>query len=106
MKKLSELMREGAKLHPQCTGDFADFGAENNIISTCAIGAAAVAAHQIFPRMKVDFEDPDDVYRVIKRACGTDLHQKVSVQQEIVKLNDDEGETREAIADWLASIDL
>jgi hypothetical protein len=104
MKKLSELMREGAKLHPQCEGDFAIFDDTGNVIATCAIGCMALATDPL-----VDLKNDDGVYGAIEQASGIKLldvrHRDGTVNlplaQHIWRKNDIRHMTREQIAEWL-----
>jgi hypothetical protein len=109
MKKLSELMHAGAKLHPQCKGDFAMFDDAGNVIATCAIGCMALAADPF-----VDLKNDEGVYGVIEQATGVNLldvayydrQKSLPLAQWIWQKNDIHKQSREFIADWLKSIAL
>ena len=84
--KLSAAIRIGAKLRPQCRAFYAEDGA------TCALGAAFEAITHRLPKM----DDPE-LDSVLDPLAPT------AVLREVVTRNDD-GQTREEIADWLESI--
>lgn len=103
--KLSEAMREGAKLRPKAIGYLFDKGEDGQICS-CAIGAAMECARgfsnelwgagmddakEIFPQLKEFISGPVDG---INRSIATT----------IINLNDSRDWSREEIADWLESI--
>ena len=97
--RLSEAIRLGAMLGPQCFGD--GFGPNN---ATCAIGAALLAAGQkdssvsiweVFPITSLPYKCP---------VCGAGsnyLHIKHGFGWAITHLNDAHRWTRERIADWV-----
>lgn len=82
--KLSEALRRGAALRPQCRNTFF------NGIGTCALGAIAEARGWI-PRA----EKNSGVYEFVPEGRGN-LGGEISVRN-------DDGESRESIAAWLES---
>jgi hypothetical protein len=102
--KLSEAIREGAKLHEQYFG--AMFQHRNRqIVRSCAFGAAYV---QLFGERAENMMLSD-----IERETGAPVHGAcrnpvTGVEDEmsevILYLNDEQRWTREAIADWLESL--
>jgi hypothetical protein len=111
--KLSEAIREGAKLHPK--GKRYYFQPTADSCQTCALGAAYEAIEHNIPE---DFSLEDDfVVLAIENATGASLfldevQSPVEVNNEdslynvIAFLNDDCDWTREQIADWLEGIAL
>lgn len=96
--KLSEAIRKGAKLRPQCTtGRF--FGN----IGTCALGAAVEAVtghpHHTDGTALAVLHKEWKFLNPRKKGDGIALS---SIGQKIVQMNDNEHMTREQIADWLA----
>lgn len=112
-RKLSEAIREGAKLHGQAFGDYRDD--EGN---TCALGAAAST-------VLVGWEDQDmrwhekvadelvKIWPELETAVAPDKRPKELqdrgraghyLKWVIADLNDILGWTRERIADWVESI--
>lgn len=115
--KLSTAIREGAKLRPQCFGPMYEY--IDGRVCSCAMGAAAEALHLINPdeleldgmcRYATPYEpldalhdmsESDDLLTCPVADCG----QHWSYTDMVPHLNDDNHKwTREAIADWLASI--
>lgn len=103
--KLSAVIREGAKLHPQCFGSNFEYW-EGHVTGSCAFGAAYAA---LFPEAPNDAEIPD-----LEEALNTNLYverenPETSEMDElfniITDLNDQHRWSREQIADWLESID-
>lgn len=95
-RKLSEWIREGAKLRPQCiTGDFYQRDEEDYevIIGSCAFGAAFEAAVGM-----VDEFDVNEWYHMMEPRTER-LPDNLTFDR-MTMLNDD-GTTREDIADWL-----
>jgi hypothetical protein len=102
-QKLSALMRQGAKLHPQtCDGLFAVVDdATGQVIATCALGAVMLALDST---MNLKRCDVFYLERIIEEHTGVHIgNVRVNGKQlyhHIVHLNDG-GESREVIADWL-----
>lgn len=95
--KLSEAIREGAKLKPvQCYDLY--FG--NDGISSCALGAAMEVLLQVHNRdqyWSICEENGDyDVNCLIAEETGTPIK-----MMRTITYRNDHGETREQIADWL-----
>lgn len=90
-RPLSELIREGAKMHPQASSAYYIDG------KTCALGAAAMAAGvmEIVPLSysQHTWGHIDDQFAAISA---------MEIGKTIIELNDD-GWTRERIADWLVT---
>lgn len=78
--KLSEAIRLGALLHPQCFDTMVLHNDSGSVVGTCALGAAAEA--------------------------GFKLHTvDILLRSKITRLNDRAGWTRERIADWVESFE-
>lgn len=90
--KLSQAIRIGAKLRPQCTGLMFLHG------ESCALGAAYEAI----------FGYPDDVSIYAQSDLQDRLRAAVRLPNDAVRTigteRNDRGESRESIADWLESI--
>lgn len=86
--KLSELIRIGAKLRPQCIGwTHSDF---SGVWKSCAIGAAIEAKLGQMPNGHTDCDDIVNILGISMTLMGR-----------ITQLNDKHGLTREQIADIL-----
>lgn len=87
--KLSEAMRIGARLRPQCRGDLFDS------VGSCALGAAYEGMTG-----KTDAFFHSDVSDLFPQILGVngDLNE---IGREVLEKNDGDGWTREQIADWL-----
>lgn len=86
ISKLSQAIRLGATFRPQCTdGHYFNEG------KSCAFGAAHEALTGEYNEVLHMI-----VYHVSERFVIPDL-----IADQIIKRNDDGGETREQIADWL-----
>lgn len=107
--RLSEAIRLGAMLKPQAFGDYTDG------IGSCAWGAANEAMGR-----PVDHEEVDDAWLVMLHppvahcpACGIvalstpidDAEGQGAIAFLVEHLNDDHRWTREAIADWVETIE-
>jgi hypothetical protein len=96
--KLSDAIREGAKLRPRQS-----FGTYGSDISACAIGAARVA----YTGSPYGYT-PDSVRDILAAASSCpacDLGEGDALISNILHLNDDHKWTRERIADWVESIE-
>lgn len=87
--KISEAMRIGARLRPQARGLYFTEG------SSCALGAAYEGVTGKYHEAGADFEGPSMVdwfksYFGVGHELGLDI-----------AIRNDEGQTREQIADWL-----
>ena len=91
--KLSEAIRLGAMLHPQCFGGYYTTDGEGRVHATCALEAAARAGYR------------DDRTVLLRPAhcpaCG--LGWTEALRAVVAHLNDHHMWTREAIADWVAT---
>ena len=87
IKKLSQAIRLGATFRPQCTGEFSDS------VGTCALGAAMEA---------VGLEPKMCYYKELRRRFPVlgNSYWSFTLAGKITRLNDN-GQTREQIADWL-----
>lgn len=112
--KLSEAIREGAKLRPQAQGNyFSRAWVDHTIVySSCALGAACEY---------VLHWNPEEVYFTLTAADVEKIEQHLNINLQtqvenpvypeyesldsaIISLNDTHHWTRERIADWLLSI--
>lgn len=100
--KLSELIREGAKLRPQIYGDFFDGTypsvGDEMVMGSCAFGAAWEAATG---RMNGITGDMGDFRAAIEPYCKRTPPMPILMAG--VNRNDQQHHTREQIADWLES---
>jgi hypothetical protein len=129
---MSQAMREGAKLRPQATEGWFKL-LDDGRIGSCAVGAAAEAAHVFRPEVVETFvarypidvtaryvdahKGPSDVWPVMLEQsppapCGCnpdslpwDPEYVPLVQEVIIHLNDDHKWPRERIASWLAMVE-
>lgn len=93
-RKLSELIREGAKLRPQTQqGDFYEHDETGECIGSCAFGAAWEAAMGFTSIYDVD-EFYDEMGKRVEKLPD-------SVTFDRITMWNDDGMTREQIADWL-----
>lgn len=112
--KLSEAIRLGAMLKPQCTGKLMTVSGPEK---TCALGAALDSIGAI-KRERVIFQHDDDAIPALRYTEPEDLwpilrtliiHPVDAVacdlQSVIISLNDDYLWTREGIADWVETIE-
>jgi hypothetical protein len=117
--KLSERIREGAKLRPQAFGSYFDVPKGSGVfcVGSCALGAAA----ETLIKLDVDTTILDDLSwdasHVLDRECSDVLYRDMdweehpeaphtsdvySIKSIIIDLNDNYHWSREQIADWLA----
>lgn len=96
MMRLSEAIKLGAMLHPQ------GFGGMHVNDGTCALGAAEDAGFNV--NALVD-ETINCAHRGQHTACPECAHPCCGVGGVVVHLNDCHRLTREAIADWVATIE-
>lgn len=123
--KLSEAIRQGAKLRPMATGDFFVKEEWSEDVSSCALGAAYEAIHRL-EGVAFDDDDYDLMLKSLRTiegrlfedwpilnqvwcearsewiAEGNDA--PITLQEVIQDMNDFGKFTREEIADWLESI--
>lgn len=92
--KLSEAIREGAKRHPQIFGDLYN-RVDGAVVGSCALGAAMLMQRS-FPLLQSS--------RVTCPAC-MDPRIHTRLDNIITHLNDNHRWTREAIADWVATLE-
>lgn len=100
--KISEAMRLGAMMHPQGFGRlfdhrFNDRTRQNEVISSCALGAVLDGG-----LLSTDLRCIE-VYE--KRLCPACQEPQANIEYIIVHLNDHHRWTREAIADWLETVE-
>lgn len=101
--KLSEAIRLGAMLHPQCFGsmnrwrdggDLPSAVGDDEVIATCALGAAEAAGYpDTFSVSSSDMVCPE---------CPQWTN---GLEQVVAHLNDRHRWTRERIADWVATVE-
>lgn len=101
--RLSEAIRLGAMMKPQCTCGFLYFKG-----TTCAVGAAMDAVGQLEARSGV--WEAGEVFPLLRtivrsRPEGVSLRGTYSLGDLIWRLNDRFGWTREQIADWVSEIE-
>lgn len=108
--RLSEAIRLGAMLSPQAhwgyTGHPADIPV--NPPPTCAIGAALLAVGKLAEVLDIDTDlSHAHVFPALNRLvmCPVD-HGLFAMDVIIVGLNDGEYWSREAIADWVATVEM
>lgn len=110
MKKLSELMREGAQDTFQAFDDFFDW-TQRPLIGCCALGSVLYALGEMQARSHEHINAvilaATEVSVCEYRATDPLTNESLATLYDIItSLNDDTKWTREAIADWLASIGL
>lgn len=98
-RKLSELIREGAKLRPQTMGNFFDDDIVDGqtVLCSCVLGAAYEAATGQTDNLSGDI---DDYLREMATYCNMP---RWSIVRSAMHMNDYDHVTREQIADWLES---
>ena len=99
--KLSEAIRLGAMLRPQYQGAYFGGG------GSCALGAALeaigrLAYNEVLQGCSGDLEFPIIAVSAGCPICTFDVHRLGCT---VTHLNDEHGWTREAIADWVATIE-
>lgn len=94
---LSEAIRLGSMLHPQGFARFHGYSHDQASIVTCALGAAEDAGYRIvdMPILRMAATCPASEWC---RVCHC-------VYDVIIHLNDEHRWTREAIADWVETIE-
>src|SRR5882762_300527 len=94
--KISEAIRIGARLRPQCTGQMFLHG------KSCALGAAYEALYG-YPGL-----DVVQMNTVIEGSCALNWLPKgfptMAKYDSAIFMKNDSGETREQIADWLEAL--
>jgi hypothetical protein len=108
--KLSQVMRQGAALHPQNKNGWL-WNEKDGNITTCAIGAAYEGAFGKLPALS---EDTGDALIALGTVIEGNLYTEVThptgevyvrtLGDIIITLNDGDGWSRERIANWLKSI--
>ncbi len=99
--RLSDAIRLGAMLHPQCFGALNVMALETQrVLRTCALGAAEEAGYDTSPLR-------ENLFLEARAQCpaGCMLTGQTWLRDTITHLNDDHRWTREQIADWVASIE-
>lgn len=111
--RLSEAIREGSRRTTKCVG-ISDYGPDgDHPIRTCAIGAALLSIGKLntytttfqalgfFPLLRKKMKDGEapDAYK------GSPNGDVATLANVIIWLNDAEGWTREAIAEWVETIE-
>lgn len=95
--KLSEAIRLGAMMHPQCFENHSEFDSHANVIATCALGAADQAGYVL---SGVRRACPQGCF--VCPACGNET---IYLDYAIAHLNDYHNWTRERIADWVETLE-
>jgi hypothetical protein len=102
--RLSEAIRLGAMLHPQCFGTVRilrhDAGTPEFTTHTCALGAAEEAGYSLFAELC-----GQSLATLADCPICCDRFQSWTVHGIVVHLNDDHHWTREAIADWVEAFE-
>lgn len=106
--KLSEAIRAGASKRPQAFGQYFIISDFDDPITSCAIGAAyegngGSPTDNLWCRRLMDETFPELLQRV---TLPTPYHDSTDLHSGIARLNDKYRWSREAIADWLESINL
>lgn len=103
-KKLAQAMRVGAQMHPQISETKVKWK-DGVVVGTCALGAAYVGHHGHTLTLSVIYD-----HEIVKEIGGANprvqhplTRRQSSLASVITDLND-EGWTREAIADWLETL--
>jgi hypothetical protein len=111
--KLSEAIREGAKIRPQCYGAFFGNGTAENPIASCALGSALEGAKLVevqnlwptnmgFALLAQQWPEIQNAKAPCPAKCNSWIcHDGDSIEGMIQHLNDNCRWTREQIADWL-----
>lgn len=96
--KLSDAIRLGAMLHPQCFGTMDAADEESGaIVATCALGGAMQAGYQLHPV----YATPPVPCPVVDRSTCFDMN----LYAMVTHLNDWHRWTREQIAAWVETIE-
>jgi hypothetical protein len=109
--RLSEAIREGAKIRPQSFVSFFEV-MDGCTLGSCALGAAVEAVRGApVPDHAVHYQLPDfiqDNFARVNEVVNCPIegcpHQPVELMYMIMELNDAHYWTREQIADWLESL--
>lgn len=113
MIKLSQAIREGAKIRPQC---FSEYFLKNDdgVLCSCALGAAYETFHGIIldlHKMPDPFEiiaefgiDHEQYIYLCPHCCDFGFESGKSMQDLIIHLSDYHNWTREQIADHVESL--
>lgn len=104
--KLSDAIRLGALLHPQCFGMLWEQNLNLQLRATCALGAAYHAAG-IVRHGCVDVRDAEATFPIMAREveCPGGCGRVENCGDTVAHLNDDHRWSREQIADWVATIE-
>ncbi len=106
MMKLSEAIRLGSMVHPQGIGKLRSVNLSNEVISTCALGAAYVASGLDIVTHTDNYDELIQLYPILsKRVIQPLLGTGMELVHLIYWLNDSQRWTREAIADWVQTIE-
>lgn len=109
--KLSEAIREGAKLHPQGFINLFYLDREGCITASCALGAALVvnvgeeATRQLhYESSNLAWAKLEEIYPELNNFQVADGKRSICLAQHIWRLNDVQELTREEIADRVESL--
>jgi len=97
--QLSEAIRLGAMLAPQCFQQAKVIDEFGNVLATCALGAAEQAGFDIDTLSEVEAAEG------VRTACPACEYWAWTLGGMVAHLNDDHVWTREAIADWVATVE-
>lgn len=100
--KLSEAIRQGAALHPQAFGAYVTELLDGTVC-TCTLGAAYEGLTGELPPMQFTADALPGRFTV-DWALRQQTDAPDTLLLEIVRLNDDEAQPREQIADWAAAL--
>lgn len=102
MMKLSEAIRLGSMMHPQ--GRIHLISADG--LRTCALGAAGIAVGIEVNHYNMDYTNIKNTFPILRSITVHPVNKlRGSVVDTVWKLNDHYGWTREAIADWVETIE-
>lgn len=104
--KLSDAMRLGSMMKPQCFNDYEGPIDDGDTVGTCAIGAAIDAVGLLGA-----FDDEAKVFPILGQSvnvrCPAEECEELdgTLGSLIAHLNDEHEWTREAIADWVSTVE-
>jgi hypothetical protein len=100
--KLSEAIRLGAMLKPHTKDELLHNG------SSCAVGAALDAIGELKGNTEREYQVAKETWPLLELVVSHPLHyegEPAALMSVIWTLNDSNGSTREAIADWVETVE-